>query len=609
MKSHSFKRWVTRGTLSLSFLLSQCGGRVVTWQHSASVEATEGPVAPHVIRTSMRYAVRVAPVAKPEDMHTSFVYTSLPRSAVRQPSYDRVDGAEFAVEAGLTMSWSSFLYKEPVYVEIERIDGRVIEGTHSVTIRPTTLTFDLTQINPHTLRIRVPHTPDGFRFSVEFADDLITSYNDLQGITGRLSLEDTGRAIHTEPRHALLIFAEPLVTHYRQQRLIPRASDGRIYYPSPGEISDLNDVEADIIYFRPGLYWMPWNYHAHLPDSVHWVYLAPGAYVKGALEFGGARDNYRVTGYGILSGECYVYEADRRDAPDHVPYTQRSDAYPDCHGTGVKMLQYWSGKHPQRVLVHGVTVVEPPYHTFTAYGTDATFCTDFAHYKQVGGWYWQTDGVEIFPGGSLENSFLHANDDVIKLYHSDVSVRNVVVWKGENGPVFQWGWIPRTVQRVRVEQVDIIHNRMYWKDVKSNTGILNASTHWAGESQERGDARFSIEDIEFSGIRSEGMNLAAMRFVALANWRNIVIRDLWIEAWNELDTDSQQSLFRHAHSFENDQPVQLGNETRDGNGLRLINFRVGNDVVIKCRTNKLHHTLGRMNFDPTLWDAWDARAF
>ncbi|HMP71697.1 MAG TPA: family 49 glycosyl hydrolase [Kiritimatiellia bacterium] len=574
-----------------------------TWDHPDESMTTEGPVPESAVRRSTRYAVNVSLASRPDQMQASFVYMSVPRSGRRERPYPRVDGAEFAAAAGLTMSWSSFLYREDVVIDIVRTDGRTFSSVEEVTIRPTTLSFRTERIAPDTLRIHVPFHPDGYRFSVEFADDLFTAYNDLQGITGNLTEQPVGPAIHTEPRHALLVFADP----FPDPALVPTPADGDIHYPAPGFATGLSDIDTEILYFPPGVYWIPWNEHAYLLDRVRWIYLAPGAYVKGAMEFRGTREDYRVTGHGVLSGELYVYEADRSRAHGHVPYTQRSDLAPDCHGTCVKMLQFFSMDHPQNILVHGITLLEPPYHTFTIHGNLSSIRADFHHYKQVGGWYWQTDGVELYPRSTLQNSFLHSNDDVIKLYHSHASVRNVVVWKGENGPVFQWGWVPRNVRDVHVDRVDIIHNRMYWKDVKSNTGIFNSSAHWDYGSPRHGDASAIIENLLLENIRSEGMNHVAMRFLVLSAWRNIEIRNLWIEQWNEMPPHSQQSLFYSAWSPRHDRPVPVGNETSDRQGLRLINYRVGEEIIAKASDNWPSDRAGRLNFAPEHWEAWDAR--
>ncbi|CAM5323282.1 hypothetical protein SGLAM104S_03531 [Streptomyces glaucescens] len=61
----------------------------------------------------------------------------------------------------------------------------------------------------------------------------------------------------------------------------------------------------------------------------------------------------------------------------------------------------------------------------------------------------------------MRNTFFNANDDVLKIYHSDVDIDNTVVWKNENRPVIQRGWTPRNIDDVRASNTHAIHNRMY----------------------------------------------------------------------------------------------------------------------------------------------------
>lgn len=182
------------------------------------------------------------------------------------------------------------------------------------------------------------------------------------------------------------------------------------------------------------------KYHALLPKQVKWVYLAPGAYVKGAIRFpDDSQGLYKVTGQGVLSGEQYVYEADTNNNYDHLSGAS------NCHSSCVKMLQFESAQGRQQHLdLQGVTINEPPYHSFVVYGDEQTFSMRVDNYKQVGSWYWQTDGIELYRGSTMKNTFFNANDDVLKMYHSDVSIDNTVIWKNENGPVIQWGSTPAT---------------------------------------------------------------------------------------------------------------------------------------------------------------------
>ncbi|CAF3653128.1 unnamed protein product [Rotaria socialis] len=589
----------------LAYLFNRVNGLPIisnnlhTWWHNNIEYNDNSPVRDSSVRASNIYSVQVATTdLHQNNLYDSFTYMSIPRGGRQKWEYDSSDGAEFAEKTKLTMSWSTFQYLTDVWVIVKLNNSMsTIDSIDHVTIRPITLNFKKELVDSRTIRISVPYRAAGYRFSVEFKKQLFTTYHTNYGPS-----ENTGgQAIHTEPRQALLIFAESIVTGDQIDEYIPNPDIhyNNIYYVPQGEVKNLNIIKETVAYFEPGIYYMPWNYHAIFPTNVHWIYLAPGAYVKGAFQFQ-STDNIKVTGFGVLSGEKYVYEADVANNYHHSIHNQ-------CWATCVKMLRFTSDYGKEQYLqLHGITISEPPYHSFVVYGDDQTFHMSVSSYHQVGSWYWQTDGLEIYRGSSLANTFFHSNDDVLKIYHSDVIVRNIVVWKNENGPVIQWGWSPRTINNVTVDQIDIIHNRIWWSDIKHNTCIINSATHYDDtESTNTADPNQLIEDLIISNIRSEGMNSCAMRIYALSSIQSITIKNLWIEQWNQLDKSSQISIFK-AYEDKNGNQVTIGNQSNDKKGLALINYTVGTTKITKVANNWQDTSVGRLYFDANLWDSWDA---
>ncbi|MEU0764567.1 family 49 glycosyl hydrolase [Streptomyces microflavus] len=577
-----------------------------TWWHDNHEFNTNSPVGGDKVRRSSFYDVKVATAAAPTTKYDSFAYMSIPRSGKGKIGYTKEDGAEFSASANLTMSWSSFQYTADTWVDVSLRTDQSISSADQVKIKPSSLNFDKELVNSKTIRIKVPYSSKGYRFSVEFDPQLYTAYNDMSGPAndaGKLTTSGGGnnRAIHTEPRNSMMIFAEPTPTGAEKDRLIPTAASGSIHYPEPGQVTNLNNIDKEIIYFRPGTYTMGSKYHAVLPPNVKWVYIAPGAYVKGAFRF--FHDNqglYKVTGYGVLSGEQYVYEADTNNNYDHLSGAS------NCHASCVKMLQFESANAQQYLDLQGVTINEPPYHSFVVYGNEQTFQMRVDNYKQVGSWYWQTDGIELYRGSTMKNTFFNANDDVLKMYHSDVTIDNTVIWKNENGPVIQWGWTPRNIDNVRVTNTHVIHNRMYWKDVKYNTCILNSSSHWEDMgSTTKGDPATWVKNMTFENITVEGQTNCAIRVFALSSTENIHVKNLKIDSWNDLDPSSQVSLLKR-YTNTAGQKVTLGNETTQGKGLKLENYTVGGTVINKSGTNWGADKPGRLGFDAENWDNWNA---
>ena len=578
-----------------------------TWDHADSV-ATSAPIADGQVRRSEFYDASVSTASDPDAAHTSFVYMSVPRSGEGKIGYDEQDGAEFSSAAGLTMSWSSFEYAEDVWVDVHLRTGQTISSADQVTIRPTDLGFEKELVDSSTIRVKVPYDPEGYRFSVEFDPQLYTAYNDMSGASGELTTVAEGnRAVHTEPQNSMLVFANPIDGAGDAAADVPSEEDGSIHYVEPGSVTDLDGITEDIVYFRPGTYYMGSTYHARLPENVRWVYIAPGAYVKGAFRFlHETQSDFKVTGLGVLSGEQYVYEPDTTNGYQHTTED-------NCHSTCVKMLQFESSNTDQTLDLHGVTINQPPYHSFVVYahedGTEVDvthFTMDVRNYKQVGSWYWQTDGIELYPDSTMRNTFFHANDDVLKLYHSNVTIDDTVIWKNENGPVVQWGWTPRNVHDVTVNATDVIHNRMYWKDVKYNTCVFNSSSHWEDMgATDRADTTSTVRDMRFTDTRVEGTVNCALRVFALSNTEDVEIDGFSVDGWNGLDATSQVSLLKRYHDRDGNQ-VTIGNEVSDGQGLSLHNYTVGGIPVLKAGDNWASDELGRLDFDADTWESWNA---
>ncbi|KAK9491661.1 family 49 glycosyl hydrolase [Lipomyces doorenjongii] len=531
---------------------------------------------------------------------------SVPRGGKGKVGYSTQDGAEYASSAEMSMSWSTFLYGEDVWVYVSTMDPvDTISSVDDVTIRPTTLGFTKQMVNSTTIGILVPYQAQGYRFSVEFNTQLITTYNTLSGSssgTPSTTPGSNGVPIHIEPRNSLLIFAEAIPTGNLANALVP--SSGDIYYPPTGSLTGLENINHQIIYFQPGVYYMGSNYAPTLSTTVQWIYLAPGAFVKGSFELQGGASWLRITGFGVLSGEQYTYMPDRNNGLNHA----QTDT---CDGTCVRMLQFFvsSGTSPDLDL-HGITLMEPPFNSFVVYAYSDSdlnqFSMSVASYHQVGAWYWQTDGLEVYANSIVENSFFHSNDDVLKLYHSDTSLSNIVIWKSENGPVFQVGWAPRNIINITVDDVDIIHNRIWWEDLKVNTCLINQAPSATDTSSiTTADTTQTIQDLTFNNVRSEGMNMCFIRIWALSNLYNVNVNNMWIESWNGMPDSSQQSVFHALYNSFGSQVI-IGNEVTDGQGLGLSNYQASATIVTKAANNWQDTSVGRLNFDGNLWNNWNA---
>jgi len=130
--------------------------------------------------------------------------------------------------------------------------------------------------------------------------------------------------------------------------------------------------------------------------------------------------------------------------------------------------------------------------------------------------------MELYPGSTMKSSFFHTNDDAMKLYHSNVDVSNVVVWKNDNGPVFQWGWNYRNTENVKVDGTTVVHSLMN-NSGATNTCVFNSSPHWNGGAFDYSDPSTTLKNWTISNTVVEGSVNCGFRIYALSNMENFKI--------------------------------------------------------------------------------------
>lgn len=121
-------------------------------------------------------------------------------------------------------------------------------------------------------------------------------------------------------------------------------------------------------------------------------------------------------------------------------------------------------------------------------------------------WWFSTDGVGTHSHGLVEDCFFKVNDDAVKLYHDDTTVRRCVFWQMENGAPFQISWnMPGRNTGFRTSDCDILRVEHSWKN--DNEAIFCAIHGGSGH----------MSDYLFENIRIEN---ASWRLVSLVNKPN-----------------------------------------------------------------------------------------
>lgn len=526
--------------------------------------------------------------------YNSFVYETIPRNGqgniITPGDPDSVTDADDAItiesDIWITMAWTQFLYGADAWVKISRQDNHSSKAS-DVIIRPSTLNFKIKDDSEGNLYILVPYRSRGYRFSVEFEENLY-SYHDSCDSTICDFVQDWHPdgpnyvpeftedmpVMAVEPHDALLIFASPMPP----ADLVPEQSSPDTYVVPPGRVPDLSNIDNKNVYFAPGTYWMTATDHTVLSESVDWVYLAPGAFIKGAIEFRTNASTIKATGHGVLSGEQYVYQANTADSYQNIKSNADS-------------LRMWSGYstpgQQQTFVLAGVTTNAPPFNSIDFTGDLETIAIEQSDYKQVGAFFGQTDGTTLHAGSSVRDTFYHSGDDTIKTYGSDISVRDVVVWKGKTAPVVQFGWRSRDLRNVTVDGVDVIHMR--YSSNASHPSVIGANQVYGYAEDDTSTANLSntVRDVFFGNIRAEGIGGNLMRIVPLARYVNVTIENVSLDMFS----DRSNSIYRSELPLWEDGDGNLVPVT----GFTVRNFTVGGEPILPLLGNIGPFDLGGLN--------------
>ncbi|EHK27178.1 glycoside hydrolase family 49 protein [Trichoderma virens Gv29-8] len=573
------------------------------WQEGGVKDSKRIRIYENKVRQSHAYRVQVrsAPPAGAADApwYDSFVYESIPRGGngffktpVDSPNPQRFtwdecsdgDGiSELEHKANLSMAWSQFEYDDDVEVKITPCNGVKL---NEVTIRPTALHLEAKALSDAVV-IRVPRNPDGFKFSVEFRDDIIEYFSD-----GTQYVKDGRHLVGREPRNALLIFASP----FPAAEVTPPMSESNTTVMKPGPIYEGDWGSKAILYFPPGVYWMNSTQdgqsprlgqnHIRLHENTYWVHFDPGAYVKGAIEYTTKNKHLYATGHGVLSGEHYVYTANPKEGYHGKKHDWES-------------LRMWWHKLPvpgQTWHCAGPTITAPPFNSM-----DMKDPNDQIHvsariqdYKQVGAWYYQTDGLQLNPDSTMRDVFYHCNDDAIKAYHGHVDVDRVTVWKIHNDPVIQMGWDLREVSHFSLRNLWVIHTRYFKHNDYVPAAIIGASPFYVNkddppEKKKKRDFKKQLA-ASITNVVCEGPCPGLLKISPLQSY-DLKISN--VEFQQELNPVSEvaESYVKGVDDFGSGKmAIEINNWSINGEKVTMDTFR--------------SNQLGKLNIDKQYWKQW-----
>jgi hypothetical protein len=265
----------------------------------------------------------------------------------------------------------------------------------------------------------------------------------ISGNTITISLKDPANfyvEIDGENRYPLFIFANPQ----------------EVNIPSPND--------PNVIYFGPGIHEIGYSGGTMQNFAVgKTVYLAGGAYVKGALKTADMAGTTAVIGRGILSGI---------DIPGYESYNGMIDVH-----TGILQTE-------------GIIILDAPqgYQGIIAYGNGSVL----RNIKMIA-WAQGSDAGVLGINSQIINCFFKINDDVLKPVSTGILFKDNIVWHQMCGSVIMLGWnsvLPIT--NATVSGLDVIGCD---RGVKTNPDVTSQSFLNLKNSNGATYKNFTIENV------------------------------------------------------------------------------------------------------------------
>lgn len=261
--------------------------------------------------------------------------------------------------------------------------------------------------------------------------------------------------------HSMLVFADP------PEKDIPQQGDPGVKFLGPGvhNIGKINPISSNTT-----------------------IYIAGGAFVQG-MHQGKNLKNVTIRGRGVVSGEIFPY----------------------C---GKCMDENMFEMEGDNLNMEGITIVGTPHFAMRfRKGQNHSV----RNVKNIA-WYASTDGIGSVGDNSLiEDCFIKVNDDHIKLYSKNLTVRNVIIWPYISGSPFQWGYGPAVDGScTHVSNVDIINSGLGWRE-GGNRAIFCASRYRGSTSN------YVFENIYIEGPVYRLIKLYGGGRISNVTFKNIVL--------------------------------------------------------------------------------------
>jgi len=172
--------------------------------------------------------------------------------------------------------------------------------------------------------------------------------------------------------------------------------------------------EGDIE-FGPGVHDI--NQSFTVPKGAR-VHLAGGAWVRGTLASKAAAHGATIEGRGVLSGELLAHPSSATDA--------------------LAMLNLCGND----ITVRGLTIVNPPTYmvNLNPYWKGCIEQRSLVENVKAMGWHYTSDGIMVGRNSIVQDCYVRANDDSLKLYMSHTRWERNLIWQLDNGWPLMLSW-------------------------------------------------------------------------------------------------------------------------------------------------------------------------
>lgn len=342
-------------------------------------------------------------------------------------------------------------------------------------------------------------------------------------------------------KNGLIIFADPPETNAPSRQQSGYAVLNNATAATVGAVAS----SSSGIYFSNGVH----NIGVYkVPSNIKNIYFEEGAWVYGALIMDG-NPNVKIFGRGVLSSGKLNY----RESHCIEAINQSNN-----------------------IQIDGIVVADPKYFAVRLIGQN----NKVSWTKVIGGWVYNCDGIAAFAGSTVNNCFIWANDDAIKIYRDNITWSDCVVWQLNNGGVIQMAWGGSNAANVKVSRVDVL--RAEWNKPGFNRAVINCVGNRYQEPGKSGvQSNWLIEDLVTENPVPIIFNISPDSFspnhihgLTLKNWN--VKMTMGTEFKNSIVGNDPDEYF---DGFVWDNIVFNGTKLTQSNWLQTTNMTVQNLVT------------------------------